>query len=479
MSLRRHLHERSRRTDPIAGLVALAVTAVCVYWAFTQPQPFRDTFEVKAMLTNVNGVKPKFTPVRIAGVDVGEVSAVKSFRGTKTALVTMQLERSALPLHTDARVKMRPKLFLEGNSFIELEPGTPGAPVAREGMTIPLERTAVYVTLPHVLRALGSDTRANLQDLLDEYGQALNSRADSPVTGGEALNRALHEAARAMPTTAQLSDATTGRERGDLKRAIDGFGRTAEALNDSGELGPLLSSIRRSSSAFASESANVTATLRELPGALDSSERALRELRGALPPARALASATLGSLPELPAALDSGVPWLHEVGALLGPRELGGDVDALVPATRELAPALSPTADLLGELDLLSRCSSKVLIPTANAHIDDGQRGSGTSVWAEFLSATVGAGGSAQNFDGNGYLLRGQPGGSNAHVATDKTRWMGEPAYGNALAKPEGTRPAKPAALPPHAPDAACFRNAAPDLNGPAAAPGPADGSAR
>ena len=463
VSFRHRRAARSKRTDPIAGIAALLIACVCVYWAFARPEPFKQSFQVKVMLTSTTGVKPKFTPVRIAGVDVGEVSAVQSFEGTKTALVTLELEESAPPIHADARVKMRPRLFLEGNSFIDLEPGTPNAAAAEEGMTIPLERSSVYVSFPHVLRALGSDTRGNLQDTLDEYGESLNSEPTAAedatqdpavrgLTGGEALNGALHHAAKAMPTIAQLSDATRGRRDGDLERAIDGFGRTAEALNESGELG-------RDAGERAARQLGVR------PGgklgnrhARGAARRAGEQRTGAAraawrpAPAEQLAVATLDALPALPGALDSGVPWLGQMRRLLGPDELGGDLDSLLPATRDLAPALSPTTDLLRELDLLSRCSTKVLIPTANARIEDGTRSSGTSSWSEFLSAAVGANGSAQNFDGNGFLLRGQPGGSDAAVATSKTRWMGEPAYGNALARPEGTRPAEPSALPPHEP---------------------------
>jgi phospholipid/cholesterol/gamma-HCH transport system substrate-binding protein len=476
---------RSQRTDPIAGIVALLLGIVFVWWAYVRPDPLRDPQELQAVVTSVNGLRPGFSPVRVAGVDVGEVSAVESFRGTRTSLVTMELEDTAPALHADARVKVRPRLFLEGNSFVELEPGRPAAPLAREGMRIPLERTSVAVSMPHVLGALQADTRRSLQEALVGYGEGLND-APQPLeelpllTGGQGLNEALRHAARALPTSALLSDASTGRRPGDLNRAIDRFGEVAEALNDSGPALPaLLSSLRRSSAAFARESESVTLGLRRLPGALSESEAALRELRVAMPPARELAAATREALPALPGALAAGVPWLVELNGLLGPAELGADLDSLLPATRQLAPAVGPTAGLLHELDLLSRCSAQVLIPTANARIEDGPRTAGSSVFAEFLSAAVGANGAAQTYDGNGYLLRGNPGGGEASIATGKTRWMGEPVYGNALAPSQGTHPAAPRTLPSGRADVSCHANPAPDLNGPAAAPGPPDGSGR
>ena len=68
MSLRRERLERSRRRDPLIGAIALLLAAVGVYIAFARPNPFRDSFELKAVVTSVNGVTPGMTPVRIAGV---------------------------------------------------------------------------------------------------------------------------------------------------------------------------------------------------------------------------------------------------------------------------------------------------------------------------------------------------------------------------------------------------------------------------
>jgi phospholipid/cholesterol/gamma-HCH transport system substrate-binding protein len=490
MSLRREQLAREERTAPVVGITVLVLIALFVFYVFARPDPLGNEFRIRAVVTSVTGVTPGITPVRIGGVDVGEVAAVQSFRGSRRSIVTLELQDEALPVHTDAEVKMRPRLFLEGNTFVELQPGSPGAPVAKDGATIPLAQTSVAVTMPQVLGALEADTRSNLKDALNGYGAALN---DAPrdgaaaagggaetggPTGGQALNEALRHAARAMPTTALLSDAYTGEQPGDLRRAVRAFAEVAGGLNDAGpQLPSMLRSIREANSAFARESASVTAALEELPDALEGSRAALRELRAALPPAAELSTVTADAMPALPAMLDAGVPWLRELGGLLGPAELGADLESLIPATRELAGSMEPLRGALRELELLARCSTHVLIPTANARIEDGPRTAGSSSWGEFLSAVVGANGAAQTFDGNGFMLRGNPGGGDYPIATADTRWGREPIYGNALAPPEGTRPAAPAELPPHRPGVACHTASAPDLNGGAAAAGPADGS--
>ena len=42
-----------------------------------------------------------------------------------TAIVTLALEDDALPIHEDATLKVRPRIFLEGNFFVDLKPGQP------------------------------------------------------------------------------------------------------------------------------------------------------------------------------------------------------------------------------------------------------------------------------------------------------------------------------------------------------------------
>jgi phospholipid/cholesterol/gamma-HCH transport system substrate-binding protein len=455
-----------------AGLAVVLAFVAVVWFAFARPDRSPGSFEVRAVFSSVTGLRPGLSPVRIAGVEVGRVTAVRSSGGTRRAVVTMRLHDEGLPLHVDATMKLRPRLFLEGNSFIEMHPGSPGAAVARSGFKVPLRQTAVAVTFPHVLGALDADTRLNLQRTIQAWGQALTT-ADT----GTSLNSALHNAAIVMPQSAVLSDASTGRERGDLARAIDGFGRTARALDDAGpQLGQLFNSLRRSSAAFAAESDALTSGLRELPGALRSTRVALREAGTAMGPATALARASVASLPTLPAAFRSGVPWLAQLRPLLSEAELGSTLDSLLPATRSLAGGLRPTASLFGGLDLLAGCSNRVLIPTSNAQISDGPRTAGISSWGELLSAFVGMSSVAQNYDGNGFFLRGHPGGGTTPVDTPKARYLDQEIYGHALAPPLATRPAAPASAPALRSDVACRTQSAPDLNGPGAAPGPADG---
>ena len=78
------------------------------------------------------------SPVRIAGVNVGQVTAVEHVAGSgNAAVVTMTIDPNGLPIHSNATVNVRPRLFLEGNYYVDLQPGTPSAPALSSGGTLP------------------------------------------------------------------------------------------------------------------------------------------------------------------------------------------------------------------------------------------------------------------------------------------------------------------------------------------------------
>ena len=122
------------------GLAVLAAVAVAVYLAFGGPLPFSHTYTVDAVVQSANELHGG-SPVRIAGVNVGKVTKVRPGPGT-TAIVEMAIDDAGRPIHRDATLKIRPRLFLEGNFYVDLKAGSRSAPELRDGGTIPLAQTA-------------------------------------------------------------------------------------------------------------------------------------------------------------------------------------------------------------------------------------------------------------------------------------------------------------------------------------------------
>ncbi len=108
-------------------------------------------------------------------MNVGKVTSVERRKGNM-ANVTFTVSNDGLPIHKDATITIRPRLFLEGNFFLDLQPGSPSAADLSSGSTIPVTQTATAVQLDQVLTSLQKDTRSSLQRALAGYGKALNHK---------------------------------------------------------------------------------------------------------------------------------------------------------------------------------------------------------------------------------------------------------------------------------------------------------------
>jgi phospholipid/cholesterol/gamma-HCH transport system substrate-binding protein len=232
---------RQPRSATKIGLVTLVVAAILLFLGFTKDIPFTHGFILKAQFQSANSIRPN-SLVRIAGVTVGKVKSVDALQGTNAAVVTMEINKSGLPIHSDATAKIRPRIFLEGNFFVDLQPGTPGSPDLPSGGIIKISQTATPVQLDQVLTSLQSDSRADLQQLLDGLSTALNAKptkaqdADAdPIsrgkTGAESFNAAYSTIPSSERSTAQVFQALLGTEPGrDVARLVRGTAATSGVL---------------------------------------------------------------------------------------------------------------------------------------------------------------------------------------------------------------------------------------------------------
>ena len=87
----------------------------------------------------------------------------------------------------------------------------------------------------------------------------------------------------------------------------------------------------------------------------------------------------------------------------------------------------------------------------------------------------VGLAGEGQNFDGNGMYVRFQTGGGPYTVSTGPSTLTGQPLFGNAVVASRSAPGRSTAQEPPYNSNVSCYKNQLPNLNGPAAAIGPAE----
>ena len=459
-----------------AGAIGILVLTVFVFFAFAKDIPFTKGYEMKAVFQNSSALQLN-SPVRIAGVDVGKVSKVEPLSGDSTLTeVTMKIDKKGLPIHRDARLKIRPRIFLEGNFFVDVRPGTPGAPDLPDGGTIGQTQTSAPVQLDQVLGTLKSTARADLQKLLQGYGESINGKPTAAEdatqdpdtqgqTAGESLNDSLEDAPDALRQAAIVNEAFLGTSPGDLARLIKGNQRVAAALvRSEGNLKDLITNFNTTTGALASRQDDLRATLRELPQVLEAANPAFDSLNDSFPATRAFAREIIPGVRETPATIEASLPWIAQTRALVRPSELGGSIALLQPAVSDLAKFTDGTVKFLPQADAFNRCALNNLLPTGDVVIRDGGLSTGVSTQDEFFQSLVGLSGESQNFDGNGNYVRFATGGGDNTQATGPING-GANLFANFIKQPLGTRPARPSRTPPIRRTTPCYTQKRPDLN--------------
>ncbi len=478
--------ERGGANPVRVGALIIVLVVIGTYLGFTKNIPFTQDFRVKGVFSQANSIRNN-SPVRIAGVNVGKVIKVERQPGTTAAIVTMEIKDKGLPLHKDATMKIRPRIFLEGNFFVDVQPGTPDAPTISDNDTIGLTQTATPVQLDQVLTALQANSRDDLQAALEGFGTALNAEPtaqedadqDPDVrgeTGGEALNDSLRTGGDALKNLAIVNEATLGTETNDLSKLVKSLGTVTTALDrNESELQDFITNFNRTVRSFALEKSSLRSTIRLLGPTLRTTNRALTSLDAAFPNIRAFSREILPGVRETPATITAAFPWIRQTRGLLQQSELRGLAQDLRPTTASLSKVVDTSLALLPQINLVAQCATKVVLPTGDIKINEGSLSVDAENYKEFWYAMVGLAGEGANFDGNGPYVRFAVGGGDQTVSTGKVGGStGEPFFGKSSSAPTGTRPAYPGKRPPYNPTAPCKDQKVPDLNG--AAVGPAEG---
>jgi hypothetical protein len=348
--------------------------------------------------------------------------------------------------------------------------------VLKSGSTLPAAQSSGPVQLDRLLADLNSNSRQNLQTLLQGIGLALNGvprpgqdASQDPsvrrLTGGQALNLSLKYSADAFRASAIVNQALLGIQPHDLSGVVRGNEQVLSALAASGnQLPSLVDNFNATVAALASRQADLSATIAALPPWLRATDRALGPLNASYVPTQRLARALIPGINQLDQTIGTGLPWLRQSTALMSRRDLGGLLNSLTPAVQDTGSSITATRKLLIASDQFAKCAVHNIIPTGNEVISDPPLGSGIPVYREFFQSAVGLAGAAGNFDGNGRYLRASTGGGSDLVQTSPVPTAG-PLFGNAVLPPLGTRPAWPGQAPPLRRNVPCSANPAPNLN--------------
>jgi virulence factor Mce-like protein len=332
----------------ISGLVVIGVVMFALVGAATRHIPLtgKSGHPVRAEFAAADQVS-KRTVVRVGGIEVGRVDKVQAgSTPTRTSLVTMRITNSHVKLHQDASAQIRWRTLLGGLMYIDLQPGSPSAPLLGDA-PIPASQTSSQVELDQFLQPYTGTTAQAQRDLL----KGLRYTFTDPQGVGRTL--------RTLPvlrTVGRGLKPLRGTESGDLRRLVAATAKTVQALDDTAGLRDLVAGADRTLGVTEARRNELGQLLDLAPPSLDSTFTTMARLRTTLdhldplaarlrPGARALAPAAQATTP----ALRQTRALLREIRPLL--RAAGPTFDALGGASRSGVPLMAQLDPTLTRLD--------------------------------------------------------------------------------------------------------------------------------
>ena len=226
--------------------------------------------------------------------------------------MTMEINDEGLPIHEDATFKLRPRLFLEGNLFVDLQPGQPERREVDDGHTFPINQTSDSVQLDQVLTTLQWDVRADLQIFLNQFGNALVKYG-----GAEGFRELYRTSPGAYKYTSQVNQALLGTQPHDLSassRNLDSRRPRRSTPNETGAPGPGHQLPHRHRLVRGPGPGARARRSRSCPTLLEVGQAGVRDLNASFPPLRAFAREALPGVRSTPETLDAATPFVDQSG---------------------------------------------------------------------------------------------------------------------------------------------------------------------
>jgi virulence factor Mce-like protein len=321
-------------------------------------------YEMQITFTDASQLNPN-ADVRIAGVNVGKVVAVR--QSGLNSKATIDLDREYAPLRSDARAILRQKTLL-GETFVELSPGSRSAPVIPDGGTLASSQVLERQSLDRLLGTLDAPTRRHLQQMLTGGVAALGGRGDD-------LNEALGNLDPATESLQQIA-AMLDRQHGSLRSLVHDGGTVLATVADSrSQVDQLMRQGEAVFSTTASRNRALTATVAELPGLI-------AQLNATMKRVDTTAGIATPTLRALRPVAGKAVPALRGLDAIAPQAaDLFQELQRLIPVARRALPAtatlvngltpftdaLYPTAaNIVPVIDLMSAYKRELVSSAAN-----------------------------------------------------------------------------------------------------------------
>ena len=166
----------------------------------------------------------QYADVRTAGVSVGKVITKSLDRKDNRTHVVIQLDNRFSPLRSNAKAILRQKTLL-GETYVELTPGTKGAPFLKEGALLPNARVANSTSLDQIFQAFDPKTRQAFRDWQQNLARTIaNNR-------GQDLNDAIGNLPEFAHSATDVLDVLNGQSEA-VRRLFRNTGVVFDALSE-------------------------------------------------------------------------------------------------------------------------------------------------------------------------------------------------------------------------------------------------------
>jgi phospholipid/cholesterol/gamma-HCH transport system substrate-binding protein len=263
--------------------------------------------------------------VMLNGVKVGSVDSIKLVG--RMADVAISVDKDALPVHSDARLTIKPVTLL-GERYIDLNQGTASAPLIANNAVIPASRTGADVTLSDVLNTLDKPTSASLAGMVGSLGTGLDGNGANTAAALKLLAPVMNNAS-AFASVLQSQNQTLSNLVSSLSKVASGVAADQGHAMDS-----LIAAADTVTASTAQNEAAFRSTLQQLPGTLSAARATLSQL-----------AATANNVTPTLASLR---PTTDQLPALSN--ELNNFATAANPALEAANPVLAQATTLLAQL---------------------------------------------------------------------------------------------------------------------------------
>lgn len=331
----RNIPGLGRNVVTVLVLVALGIaSAGYILSNYALTWPWQDRTVLTAEFAKGPGlVAAGEQEVRIAGVPVGDVTAVTPTRDGIRAEITLD---PGHVVYGNATMALKSKTPLN-DPYVDLSPGgPPAAPLATDGSgELPLSQTTRLIQPFEILNKLDERTQVALTSLLNQSDVGLRGAEDT-------LPGSLRSATAALDTLRPVVEELRKR-RGAVQGLVTDLAQISTAAGrDDARLARLVTSLQTTLSTVSRRDDELGRTLGQLPGLGGDLRRALgstSELTTELNP-------VLGDLKnaseDLPPALDRLTDTLEQASPVL---------DGLRPVVAKAEPVVGDLRPLVGDLD--------------------------------------------------------------------------------------------------------------------------------